>query len=86
MSILRPYSALLVAIHRALDARLIAPAQWGAHRVRVLKPGVTGWGQVNGWHGDDTLEKMQRRVEHDLDYMQNWSLWLDLKIVVAPRV
>jgi putative colanic acid biosynthesis UDP-glucose lipid carrier transferase len=46
-----------------------------------VKPGITGWAQVNGWHGDDTPEKMQKRVEHDLDYMQNWSLWLDLKIL-----
>ena len=48
-----------------------------------VKPGITGWAQVNGWRGEtNTLEKMQRRVEHDLEYVQNWSLWLDLKILV----
>ena len=47
-----------------------------------VKPGITGWAQINGWRGEtDTLEKMQKRVECDLHYIQNWSLWLDLKIV-----
>jgi len=47
-----------------------------------VKPGITGWAQVNGWRGEtDTLEKMQKRVECDLQYIQEWSLWLDLKIV-----
>ena len=47
-----------------------------------VKPGITGWAQVNGWRGEtDTLDKMLRRVEYDLEYIQNWSLWLDLKIV-----
>ncbi len=49
------------------------------HRV---KPGITGWAQINGWRGEtDTLDKMQRRVEYDLYYIENWSLWLDLKII-----
>ncbi len=48
-----------------------------------VKPGITGWAQVNGYRGDtDTLEKMRRRVEHDLYYIDNWSLLLDLKIIV----
>jgi len=48
-----------------------------------VKPGITGWAQVNGYRGEtDTLEKMQRRVEHDLYYIDNWSLLLDLKIIV----
>jgi len=48
-----------------------------------VKPGVTGWAQVNGWRGETgTLDKMQKRVEYDLGYIQNWSLWFDLKIVV----
>lgn len=47
-----------------------------------IKPGITGWAQVNGWRGEtDTLDKMQKRVEYDLEYIQNWSIWLDLKIV-----
>jgi lipopolysaccharide/colanic/teichoic acid biosynthesis glycosyltransferase/tellurite resistance protein len=47
-----------------------------------VKPGITGWAQVNGWRGEtDTLRKMVYRVEHDLYYIRNWSLWLDLKIL-----
>jgi putative colanic acid biosynthesis UDP-glucose lipid carrier transferase len=48
-----------------------------------VKPGITGWAQVNGWRGEtDTLDKMQKRIEYDLEYIQNWSLWLDIKIVI----
>lgn len=47
-----------------------------------VKPGITGLAQVNGWRGEtDTLDKMRSRVECDLEYIQSWSLWLDLKIV-----
>ena len=50
------------------------------HRV---KPGITGWAQVNGWRGEtDTLEQIRKRVEHDLYYIEHWSIALDLKIVV----
>jgi putative colanic acid biosynthesis UDP-glucose lipid carrier transferase len=48
----------------------------------LVKPGITGWAQVNGWRGEtDTLEKMEKRVEFDLFYIRNWSVFLDLKIV-----
>lgn len=48
-----------------------------------VKPGITGWAQINGWRGEtDTLEKMQKRIEYDLEYIQNWSLWLDLEIII----
>lgn len=47
-----------------------------------VKPGITGWAQVNGWRGEtDTLEKIEKRVEHDLYYIENWSVWLDFKIM-----
>lgn len=47
-----------------------------------VKPGITGWAQVSGYRGEtDTLDKMQKRVEYDLWYINNWSLWLDLKII-----
>ncbi len=47
-----------------------------------VKPGITGWAQVNGWRGEtDTLTKMQKRVEYDLYYINNWSLGFDLKII-----
>ena len=52
-------------------------------RRHKVKPGITGWAQVNGFRGEtDTLEKMVARVEHDLEYITNWSLWMDLKIVL----
>lgn len=47
-----------------------------------VKPGITGWAQVNGFRGETkTLADMQGRIEHDLWYLENWSLWLDLKIL-----
>ncbi len=51
-------------------------------RRHKVKPGITGWAQVNGWRGElDTEEKIQRRVEHDLYYIENWSIWLDFWIL-----
>lgn len=48
-----------------------------------VKPGITGWAQVNGWRGEtDTIEKMEMRVKYDLDYFNNWSIWFDLKIIL----
>jgi lipopolysaccharide/colanic/teichoic acid biosynthesis glycosyltransferase len=48
-----------------------------------VKPGITGWAQVNGYRGDiDTLAKMQRRVEHDLYYIDHWSFLFDLRIIL----
>jgi len=48
-----------------------------------VKPGITGWAQVNGLRGEtETLEKMKARIEYDLDYLRNWSLALDLKIIL----
>ncbi len=48
-----------------------------------VKPGITGWAQINGWRGEtDTKEKIRKRVEHDLYYIENWSLMLDLIIVL----
>ncbi len=48
----------------------------------LVKPGITGWAQVNGWRGETPeLEKMEQRVRHDLEYIRNWNLFLDLKII-----
>jgi putative colanic acid biosynthesis UDP-glucose lipid carrier transferase len=48
----------------------------------MVKPGITGWAQVNGWRGETAeLEKMEQRVQHDLEYIRNWNLLLDLKII-----
>jgi putative colanic acid biosynthesis UDP-glucose lipid carrier transferase len=52
------------------------------HRLRV-KPGITGWAQINGYRGEtQTVDKMRKRIEHDLYYIRNWSLLLDLKIII----
>lgn len=54
------------------------------HRV---KPGITGWAQVNGWRGEtDTVEQIRKRVEHDLHYIDNWSIRLDLKIIARTAL
>jgi putative colanic acid biosynthesis UDP-glucose lipid carrier transferase len=48
-----------------------------------VKPGITGWAQVNGLRGEtDTVEKMRERIEYDLSYLRNWSLRLDLQIII----
>ncbi|MCH9765720.1 MAG: sugar transferase, partial [Alphaproteobacteria bacterium] len=48
-----------------------------------VKPGITGWAQVNGWRGEtDTTEKIEKRVAHDLYYIENWSLLFDLYILL----
>ena len=50
------------------------------HRV---KPGITGWAQINGFRGEtDTREKMARRVAYDLHYIKHWSFWMDVKIIL----
>jgi putative colanic acid biosynthesis UDP-glucose lipid carrier transferase len=62
------------------EYRRIIKAYMVRHKV---KPGITGWAQVNGHRGEtDTIEKMQARVEYDLEYLRNWSLGLDLQIIV----
>lgn len=58
----------------------LVPRYMLRHRV---KPGITGWAQIHGFRGEtDTLEKMESRVEHDLFYIENMSLWLDLRIII----
>ena len=61
--------------------RQIIKAYMVRHKV---KPGITGWAQVNGHRGEtDTIEKMRARVEYDLEYLRNWSIGLDLRIIVS---
>lgn len=70
----RPHPLYLDEKHRLL----LETYMW---RYKV-KPGITGWAQVNGWRGEtDTLEKMKRRIEHDIYYIEHWSVWFDLKIL-----
>ena len=70
------------ALHaKAADCRYdeAVDGYFARHRV---KPGITGWAQINGWRGEtDTNEKIQRRVEHDLYYIENWSVLFDLYIL-----
>jgi len=64
--------------HNELYRKLIK----GYMQRHKVKPGITGWAQVNGLRGETaTLERMQARIEHDLDYLRNWSLRLDLYII-----
>ena len=51
----------------------------GYMQKHMVKAGITGWAQVNGWRGDTDLKK---RIEHDLHYIENWSLWFDIKIII----
>lgn len=52
-----------------------------------VKPGITGWAQINGWRGEtDDIYKMEKRVEYDFWYIRNWSLWLDIKIILLTVV
>ncbi len=58
----------------------VVDSYFARHKV---KPGITGWAQINGWRGEtDTREKIERRVEHDLYYIDNWSLTFDLYILL----
>ena len=61
------------------EYRRLIKAYMVRHKVR---PGITGWAQVNGYRGEtEVIEKMQARVEYDLEYLRNWSLGLDLQII-----
>ena len=69
------------AVTHNMEYRQIIKAYMVRHKV---KPGITGWAQVNGQRGEtDTVEKMRMRVEYDLEYLRNWSLGLDLKIIAS---
>ena len=74
----RPHAVHAKAENRLYDeavATVISPAT-------VSRPGITGWAQIHGWRGEtDRHEKIQRRVEHDLYYIENWSILLDLYIL-----
>jgi putative colanic acid biosysnthesis UDP-glucose lipid carrier transferase len=59
--------------------RSLIPSYMFRHKV---KPGITGWAQVNGYRGGDDLHTMTKRIEFDLEYLKNWSIWLDFKIIL----
>ncbi|UXN75669.1 sugar transferase [Devosia sp. A8/3-2] len=74
-SVPRPTTSSITRPSRAISAR---------HRV---KPGMTGWAQVNGWRGEtDTIDKIMQRVNHDLYYIEHWSILFDLYIVLLTPV
>jgi Undecaprenyl-phosphate glucose phosphotransferase len=71
------------AFNAKADNRLYEEAVDGYFARHRVKPGITGWAQVNGWRGDtDTQEKIRQRIEHDLYYIENWSLLFDIYIVL----
>jgi len=75
----RPHAVNAHTENRLWDE--VIDGYFGRHKV---KPGVTGWAQINGWRGEvDSDEKIRRRVEHDLYYIENWSVLLDLYICLA---
>ena len=70
------------AVHAKAENRLYDEAVDGYFARHRVKPGITGWAQISGWRGEtDTHEKIQRRVEHDLYYIENWSVLFDLYIL-----
>lgn len=74
----RPH-ALLCTAGGLLYQDAVRNYDW-RHRI---KPGITGWAQINGWRGETvTVEQIRKRVEHDIYYIENWSLLLDVKIIV----
>jgi Undecaprenyl-phosphate glucose phosphotransferase len=78
----RPHAVAARTHDRIYDE--IVDGYFARHRV---KPGVTGWAQINGWRGEiDSDEKIQKRTEYDLFYIENWSLWFDLKILFLTPI
>ena len=70
------------AVHAKAADRLYDEAVEGYFARHRVKPGITGWAQINGWRGEtDTAEKIEKRVEYDLYYIENWSLVFDLFIL-----
>ena len=71
------------AVHAKAEDRLYDEAVDGYFARHRVKPGITGWAQIHGWRGEtDSHQKIQRRVEHDLYYIENWSVLLDAYIVM----
>ena len=94
-SILRGQLSVLGLVRMTLDPRPHAVAHNETYRKVIkgymvrhkVKPGITGLAQVNGYRGEiRSLDKMQKRVEYDLEYLRNWSLRLDLAIILRTAV
>jgi Undecaprenyl-phosphate glucose phosphotransferase len=75
------------ALQAKADNKLYYEAVEGYFARHRVKPGMTGWAQIHGWRGEtDTIDKIMQRVNHDLYYIENWSLLLDLYIVLMTPV
>jgi len=75
------------AVQGKLKSRLFDEAVDGYFARHRVKPGITGWAQINGWRGEvDSEEKIQKRVEFDLYYIENWSLLFDLYILLKTPI
>src|SRR6185436_10108513 len=71
------------ATHAKAVDKLYTDVVEGYFARHKVKPGITGWAQINGWRGEtDTYEKIHHRVEHDLYYIENWSIFLDFYILL----
>jgi Undecaprenyl-phosphate glucose phosphotransferase len=84
MSVVGPRPHAMAAKAGGLLYREAVPDYDARH---CMKPGVTGWAQVNGWRGDTkTVEQIRQRVAHDLHYIEHWSIVMDLKIVIMTAL
>ncbi|WP_378942963.1 undecaprenyl-phosphate glucose phosphotransferase [Mesorhizobium sp. ANAO-SY3R2] len=78
----RPHAMEALSQNRLYNE--VVDGYFARHKV---KPGVTGWAQINGWRGEtDTHEKIRKRTEFDLDYIERWSLWFDIKILFLTPI
>jgi lipopolysaccharide/colanic/teichoic acid biosynthesis glycosyltransferase len=81
LSLVGPRPHVVSAVARDKLYHEVVESYYARHRV---KPGITGWAQINGLRGEtDTFEKIRLRTEHDLYYIENWSIWFDLEILLA---
>ena len=75
------------AVQSKFQSRLYDEAVDGYFARHRVKPGITGWAQINGWRGEvDSDEKIQKRVEFDLYYIENWSVLFDLYILLKTPI
>jgi Undecaprenyl-phosphate glucose phosphotransferase len=84
MSVVGPRPHALLTKTNGMALWDISEQYAARHRV---KPGLTGWAQVHGFRGElDSVEKVQKRVEYDIHYIENWSTWLDVKIILRTAL
>ncbi|MGF7005860.1 undecaprenyl-phosphate glucose phosphotransferase [Aminobacter sp. BE322] len=84
LSLVGPRPHAVAAQSHNLLYNEVVDGYFARHKV---KPGVTGWAQINGWRGEmDTDEKIRKRTEFDLYYIENWSLWIDVKILFLTPI